>query len=298
MCLQPPHMTVCTLVSLVSSSGPVTNVGAKAPAVLMQGPLRPGWPWATCPTLYFPEFSFLFSSVFSFSFRPLLDLKSVSKLGQWFSNFTMCQNRLEGFLKYRFLGLPSRGSDSVGLGWDLRVCISTKFPEGCCPCWSQDHSSGGTGLGGVSPPDPFVQGRPGNETTGTALHMSLWQKGNWVPFLLVLSNFCCPLEMTSPLFIFQGFFCLSLHSFFWVFGINISFALMVLLNSVTSLNKKTKYSPLLEVVIFQSKLKWFYVLFIGSLLDFLKDGEGRALKLPNLVDMAAQVGLRVPWLLL
>ncbi|KTF88720.1 hypothetical protein cypCar_00017050 [Cyprinus carpio] len=27
----------------------------------------------------------------------------------------------------------------------------------------------------------------------------------------------------------------------------------------------------------------------GSLLDFLKDGEGRALKLPNLVDMAAQM---------
>lgn len=27
----------------------------------------------------------------------------------------------------------------------------------------------------------------------------------------------------------------------------------------------------------------------GSLLDFLKDGEGRGLKLPNLVDMAAQV---------
>lgn len=29
--------------------------------------------------------------------------------------------------------------------------------------------------------------------------------------------------------------------------------------------------------------------FLGSLLDFLKDGEGRGLKLPNLVDMAAQV---------
>lgn len=28
---------------------------------------------------------------------------------------------------------------------------------------------------------------------------------------------------------------------------------------------------------------------LGSLLDFLKDGEGRGLKLPNLVDMAAQV---------
>lgn len=53
-------------------------------------------------------------------------------------------------------------------------------------------------------------------------------------------------------------------------------------------NKKTKYSSPLGII-FQSKLKWFYVLFIGSLLDFLKDGEGRALKLPNLVDMAAQV---------
>nr|KAF6341254.1 FYN proto-oncogene, Src family tyrosine kinase [Myotis myotis] len=32
-----------------------------------------------------------------------------------------------------------------------------------------------------------------------------------------------------------------------------------------------------------------YSFLSGSLLDFLKDGEGRALKLPNLVDMAAQV---------
>lgn len=31
---------------------------------------------------------------------------------------------------------------------------------------------------------------------------------------------------------------------------------------------------------------------VGSLLDFLKDGEGRGLKLPNLVDMAAQVYLK------
>lgn len=29
--------------------------------------------------------------------------------------------------------------------------------------------------------------------------------------------------------------------------------------------------------------------FTGSLLDFLKDGEGQSLKLPQLVDMAAQV---------
>lgn len=32
-----------------------------------------------------------------------------------------------------------------------------------------------------------------------------------------------------------------------------------------------------------------FVSAAGSLLDFLKDGEGRGLKLPNLVDMAAQV---------
>ncbi|XP_061667885.1 tyrosine-protein kinase Fyn isoform X4 [Syngnathoides biaculeatus] len=33
----------------------------------------------------------------------------------------------------------------------------------------------------------------------------------------------------------------------------------------------------------------FAEVFYGSLLEFLKDGEGRGLKLPNLVDMAAQV---------
>lgn len=37
-----------------------------------------------------------------------------------------------------------------------------------------------------------------------------------------------------------------------------------------------------------------FCLFLGSLLDFLKDGEGRGLKLPNLVDMAAQVCCRRP----
>lgn len=36
---------------------------------------------------------------------------------------------------------------------------------------------------------------------------------------------------------------------------------------------------------------------VGSLLDFLKDGEGRGLKLPNLVDMAAQVKKKVTFTL-
>ncbi|KAB0389692.1 hypothetical protein E2I00_009108 [Balaenoptera physalus] len=65
-------------------------------------------------------------------------------------------------------------------------------------------------------------------------------------------------------------------------------------NYLVTSNKKTKYSPSSGIFIFQRKSEWFYVLFIGSLLDFLKDGEGRALKLPNLVDMAAQVGPVVP----
>lgn len=29
---------------------------------------------------------------------------------------------------------------------------------------------------------------------------------------------------------------------------------------------------------------------VGSLLDFLKEGDGKYLKLPQLVDMASQVG--------
>lgn len=32
-----------------------------------------------------------------------------------------------------------------------------------------------------------------------------------------------------------------------------------------------------------------FMFFIGSLLDFLKEGDGKFLKLPMLVDMAAQV---------
>lgn len=38
-----------------------------------------------------------------------------------------------------------------------------------------------------------------------------------------------------------------------------------------------------------------YLSVPGSLLDFLKDGEGQNLKLPQLVDMAAQVGRPQQW---
>ena len=37
----------------------------------------------------------------------------------------------------------------------------------------------------------------------------------------------------------------------------------------------------------------FKCLSAGSLLDFLKEGEGKYLKLPQLVDMAAQVSVQM-----
>lgn len=37
----------------------------------------------------------------------------------------------------------------------------------------------------------------------------------------------------------------------------------------------------------------FLCLSVGSLLDFLKEGEGKYLKLPQLVDMAAQVLIQI-----
>nr|XP_033795717.1 tyrosine-protein kinase Fyn isoform X3 [Geotrypetes seraphini] len=56
--------------------------------------------------------------------------------------------------------------------------------------------------------------------------------------------------------------------------------------------KKLKHEKLVQLYAVVSEEPIYIVteyMSKGSLLDFLKDGEGRALKLPNLVDMAAQV---------
>ncbi|KAI4539401.1 hypothetical protein MG293_010793 [Ovis ammon polii] len=56
--------------------------------------------------------------------------------------------------------------------------------------------------------------------------------------------------------------------------------------------KKLKHDKLVQLYAVVSEEPIYIVteyMNKGSLLDFLKDGEGRALKLPNLVDMAAQV---------
>ena len=49
-----------------------------------------------------------------------------SSLNRWF--YDLNQNYLEDLLKHRCLSLTPRDSDSVGLGWAQRICISNKFP--------------------------------------------------------------------------------------------------------------------------------------------------------------------------
>lgn len=46
---------------------------------------------------------------------------------QWFSDFGVYQNHVEGFLN-RFPRPTLEASDSAGLGWGLRMCISNKLP--------------------------------------------------------------------------------------------------------------------------------------------------------------------------
>lgn len=36
-------------------------------------------------------------------------------------------SELEGLFNHRWLGPAPRASDSIGLGWDLRMCLSNKF---------------------------------------------------------------------------------------------------------------------------------------------------------------------------
>lgn len=58
-------------------------------------------------------------------------LKLWSWIGQrrWYrGSFSVSHNPLEGLSKHRLLGATPRGSDSVGLRWNLRICIS-KFPD-------------------------------------------------------------------------------------------------------------------------------------------------------------------------
>lgn len=49
-------------------------------------------------------------------------------VGQWFSNLSTNQNRLEDLLKYRLLNPTPRVSDLIGVGVGQIICLSNKFP--------------------------------------------------------------------------------------------------------------------------------------------------------------------------
>ena len=47
---------------------------------------------------------------------------------------------LPGLGKYSLLGSTPRVSDSVGLAWSQRICISNKFPHVLVSCWYYNKS--------------------------------------------------------------------------------------------------------------------------------------------------------------
>ena len=56
------------------------------------------------------------------------------RLMQWFPSFS---THLEHLLNHRLLGSSPMVSDSVGLRWGPRLCISNKFSRWCWSCWSR-----------------------------------------------------------------------------------------------------------------------------------------------------------------
>lgn len=53
-----------------------------------------------------------------------LSLNEIIEPDQWFSNFSECQNHLDGMLKHCYLGPTLRVSDSIALKWDPIIYIS------------------------------------------------------------------------------------------------------------------------------------------------------------------------------
>ena len=59
-----------------------------------------------------------------------VSLCSQNPLEQWFLNLEAASEASESLLKHKLLVPTPRVSDSVGLGWGLRICISLEFPSG------------------------------------------------------------------------------------------------------------------------------------------------------------------------
>lgn len=65
----------------------------------------------------------------------------IEALEQQSSNFNTHQNHMKGLLKHRWLGhsIP-RVSDSIDLGWGLRICISNEFPANVVAVVQRPHT--------------------------------------------------------------------------------------------------------------------------------------------------------------
>lgn len=63
----------------------------------------------------------------------------------WLSDLRGRQNPLEG--NYSLLGPTSGISDSIGLEWSLKICISKKFPGNAKAATLEPHLESLTGIG-------------------------------------------------------------------------------------------------------------------------------------------------------
>lgn len=154
----------------------------------------------------------------------------------------MYQNHLEGFLKYRFLGLNSRTSDSVDLGWDPRLCISNKIPRNPVPVGPRTtfgEPPAGWHCPHIIPVCRADWGmRRPSPMTRLSLHVFFMTKRGLSLVSSSFIKFLLSLETESPLFNFKRWnCCFSMHrDFLSLIGcINLPFALMALCNSITSL---------------------------------------------------------------
>ena len=71
----------------------------------------------------YPNISYVY--VFALTDR---DEERALSLSQWFSNLRLLLNQRRPLLKCSLLSSTLRVSDLVGLGWGLRICVSSKFP--------------------------------------------------------------------------------------------------------------------------------------------------------------------------
>ena len=72
--------------------------------------------------------------------RSCVCLCSQNPLEQWFLYLEAASEASESLLKHKLLVPTPRVSDSVGLGWGLRICISIKFPGNAGVADLGDHN--------------------------------------------------------------------------------------------------------------------------------------------------------------